>query len=274
MLAAFGTSIAAGLLGALLGLGGGIIVVPALTLLLGVDIRYAIGASLISVIATSCAAGSSYVKDRWSNIRLGMFLEPGTTIGAMVGAFIAGLLNPQWLHLIFAALLVFVTASMLRQRDQGGRADAPNDPLADALRLHGSVPSAQGGGEGESSYRVHHALPGLLGGGGAGLVSGLLGVGGGLLKVPLMTLAMGVPLKAATATSNFMIGVTGAASAGVYFSRGDIDPVIAGPVAVGVLIGATIGARLISRAPRKALRAAFSAVLLFTAFQMFRKGMA
>jgi len=272
MLAAFGASVAAGFLGALLGLGGGIIVVPALTLLLGVDIRYAIGASLVSVIATSCAASSSYVKDRWSNIRLGMFLEPGTTVGAMLGAFIAGLLNPQWLHLIFAALLVFVTASMLRQREGAAAHAVPEDHVADALRLHGTIPASGPASEGETPYHVHRSLYGLAGGAGAGLVSGLLGVGGGLLKVPLMTLAMGVPLKAATATSNFMIGVTGAASAGVYFSRGDIDPVIAGPVAVGVLIGAAFGARLMSKAPRRVLRVAFSAILLITAFQMFRKG--
>lgn len=269
MLAAFGSSVAAGLLGALLGLGGGIIVVPALTLLLGVDIRYAIGASLISVIATSCAAGASYVRDRWSNVRLGMFLEPGTAIGAMIGAYLAGIVDPKWLHVIFAALLLFVVASMFRHREPHPTRPLPQDPLADRLALHGTLPLAAG----DRPYGVHRSRLGFVGSTGAGVVSGLLGVGGGLLKVPLMTVGMGVPLKAATATSNFMIGVTGAASAGVYFSRGDIEPVIAGPVALGVLVGATIGARVMTKMPATTLRVAFSAVLIITAVQMFRKGM-
>lgn len=274
MLTALGASIGAGLLGSLLGLGGGIIVVPALSLLLGVDIRYAIGASLISVVATSCAASAAYVRDRLANIRLGMFLELGTVVGAMAGAFVAGVIDPQWLHVIFAGLLLLVAVAMFRGDD--GRSSAPPHPdrLADRLELHGSLPASLSGASGGGPYRVQRSRLGLGIGALAGCVSGLLGVGGGLLKVPAMTLAMGVPLKAATATSNFMIGVTGAASAGVYFSRGDIDPVIAGPVAIGVLVGATIGARLIAHVPRRALRMGFSVVMVVTAIQMIRKGMA
>ena len=273
MLAALGASIGAGLLGSLLGLGGGIIVVPALSLLLGVDIRYAIGASLISVVATSCAASAAYVRDRLANIRLGMFLELGTVVGAMVGAFVAGVIDPQWLHVIFAGLLLLVAAAMFRGDDQRSADPRTPDRLADRLGLHGTLPPSKAGAGG-GAYRVQRSRLGLGAGAFAGCVSGLLGVGGGLIKVPVMTLGMGVPLKAATATSNFMIGVTGAASAGVYFSRGDIDPVIAGPVAIGVLVGATVGARLLAHVPRRALRMGFSVVMVITAIQMIRKGMA
>lgn len=273
MAACFGVSVAAGLLGALLGLGGGFVIVPALTLLLGVDIRYAIGASLIGVVATSSGAGAAYVREHLTNTRLAMFLELATTLGALLGAWLAGMLSGAALYVAFGCLQ-FVTAGLMWFRTGGHENDPPlPDPVADRLRLHGTVAGERSEG-GRRAYRVVRSRLGFGGSFGAGIISGLLGVGGGLIKVPLMTVGMHVPLKVATATSNFMIGVTAAASAAVYFMRGDVDPFVAGPTALGVLLGAVAGSRLLPRLHSGAIRGLFTAAVLLVAVQMLRRGLA
>lgn len=272
MLAAFLSSIAAGFIGALLGLGGGLVVVPILTLALGLDIRYAIGASIVSVIATSSAAGAAYVRERLANVRVGMLLEIGTTVGALGGAFLAGVIEPRWIYVIFGCVLAAVAVAMLRHDEGRERSTAARDALAVKLRLDGRIRDPASGEFVE--YPVGRTKFGLGVSVVAGVVSGLLGVGGGVMKVPMMNLAMGLPLKAATATSNLMIGVTGAASAGVYFARGDIEPFVAGPVAVGVLIGAVVGARTMGRMRNRPLRIVFTIVMVVVAVQMLRKGFA
>ncbi len=263
-------SVAAGVLGSLLGLGGGIIVVPALTLLLHVDIRYAIGASIVSVIATSSGAAAAYVRERLTNLRVAMSLEIATTSGALSGAYIGGLIGGRWLYIIFGLVLAYSTFAMLRKRsDRSGQA-VPTDRLADWLNLHDSFFDPA---EGKNvSYRVTHVPLGLALMYIAGMVSGLLGIGSGALKVPAMDLAMRLPIKVSSATSNFMIGVTAAASAGVFFSRGDINPFIAAPVAAGVLAGATAGSLLLGRLKSDYVRGAFIVVLIWVSIEMLWKG--
>lgn len=262
-------AIGAGVFGALLGLGGGIIVIPALTLGLGVDIRLAIGASIVSVIATSSGAAASYVRAHLANMRLGMLLEASTTIGALSGATLAGILSPRWLYLVFSVVMAYTAVEMLRG-PQEERLQARPDPMADYLRLHGSYFDPAAGKQ--VVYRVSGTKFGLGVSFLAGAVSGLLGIGGGPIKVPAMHLGMGVPMKAATATSNFMIGVTAAASAGVYFSRGEIVPFVAAPVAAGVLTGALIGSRLLGRLHSRRIRTLFVLVLAYISVQMFWRG--
>jgi hypothetical protein len=263
-------SVAAGFLGSLIGLGGGIVIVPVLTLLYGIDIRYAIGASIVSVIATSSGAAAAYVREHLTNLRAAMLLELGTTSGAISGAFLAGTLHSQRLFVIFGILMGCSALAML-YRIKGRDRHVPPDPWADALHLHGSyfdealncaIP-----------YRIAHTRLGLVLMYFAGMISGLLGIGSGALKVPAMDLAMRIPIKVSTATSNFMIGVTAAASAGVYFSRGDIDPVIAAPVAIGVVLGAALGSKVLSRADNCAIRLLFVIVLLIISVQMILKGL-
>ena len=269
----FAICLLAGLLGSLLGLGGGIIVVPALTLLFHVDIRLAIGASIISVIATSSGAAAAYVRERITNLRVGMFLEIGTTLGAVTGAYVAGLVSGRVLYVVFAVVLGYSAVRMFAGRSQAeGHHDVPPDALADRLNLHSSYYDPAEGRE--ISYRVTHTRLGLGLMYVAGMMSGLLGIGSGALKVPAMDLAMRLPMKVSTATSNFMIGVTAAASAGVYFLRGDVDPYIAAPVAAGVLVGATVGSRLLPKLRSRAIRGIFVAVLLFIAVDMVVKGLA
>jgi uncharacterized membrane protein YfcA len=275
-LSTFLVSILAGTLGAMLGLGGGIIVVPALTLLFGVDIRLAIGASIVAVIATSSGSAATYVRDRIANMRVGMLLELATTSGAIFGAWLAGRIGGRWLYIFFAMMLLYAAAVMARggkRRGDAGQPAAapPPDAWADRLRLHGEYDDPA---EGRAiAYRVGRTHLGLAVSGVAGVLSGLLGVGGGVMKVPVMNLGMGMPIKAATATSNFMIGVTAAASAGVYFLRGDVDPFIAGPVAVGVLAGARLGTRLFGRLRGQAIGRLFVLILLAVAIQMLIKGL-
>lgn len=266
-----GVSVVAGLVGSLLGLGGGILVIPALTLLFHVDIRYAIGASIVSVIATSSGAAAAYVRDRIANLRVAMFLEVATVTGALAGAFLAGRLHGRWLFLTFGLALLYSSIGMLRKPHEVRPAPRTADPLADRLALHGSYHDEATGRE--VDYRVRGTAPGLGLMALAGGLSGLLGIGAGAFKVPAMDLAMGLPIKVSTATSNFMIGVTAAASAGVYFARGDVDPFIAAPVAAGVLLGAIAGARLLSRLQGRAIRWAFVAVLAWIAVQMIWKGL-
>src|SRR4051794_31333128 len=271
ILAAFGISIAAGLLGSLLGLGGGTIVLPALTLFLGVDIRYAIGASVISVIATSSGAAAAYVKEHMTNLRVAMWLEIGTTAGALTGAFIAGGANDRVLFIGVGGGLLYSAVRMLWEKKEHAHAAGGRDSWADKLQLHDRYfDEAEGR---EVVYRVRHARLGLALMYVAGVVSGLLGIGSGALKVPAMDLAMGLPIKVSTATSNFMIGVTAAASAGVYFARGDIDPFVAAPVAAGVLLGATAGSQLLGKLEGRVIRLVFVVVLLWVSGQMFVKGL-
>lgn len=266
----FGISVAAGVLGSLLGLGGGIIVVPALTLLLKIDIRYAIGASIVSVIATSSGAAAAYVRERMTNLRVAMALEVATTSGALSGAYLAGIIQTVWLYIIFGLILGYSAVTMLRHRKEHASLNVPPDPLADRLHLHSAYYDQAT--DHEVPYRVTHTKLGFALMYVAGLVSGLLGIGSGVLKVPAMDLAMHLPIKVSTATSNFMIGVTAAASAGVYFARGDIDPFVAAPVAVGVTLGATGGSFLLGRIQSRYIRIVFVLVLLWVSAEMLLKG--
>lgn len=269
-LATFVISGGAGFIGSLLGLGGGIIVIPALVLLLHIDIRYAIGASIVSVIATSSGAAAAYVREGLSNLRVAMFLEIGTTTGALTGAFLAGIVGGRWLYLAFASALVASVVGMLRSSSKPElRTDS--DPLSDRLRLHGSYFESEIGAL--RQYQVARPLQGLGMMYVAGVMSGLLGIGSGALKVAAMDLTMRLPLKVSTATSNLMIGVTAAASAGIYFARGDIDPFVAAPVATGVALGALLGSRALPRFGRRWLRLLFVVVLLWVAAQMFLRGL-
>jgi uncharacterized membrane protein YfcA len=268
----FCASTGAGFLGALLGLGGGIIIVPFLTLAMGVDIHYAIGASIVSVIATSSGAAAVYLRDHITNIRIGMFLEMATTTGALTGAFVAGIIGGPWLFLLFAVILGYSAVSMMRRPTRTtGNVKVPHDRLADSLNMSGSYYDVALGRTVE--YRASGGFLGLILMYIAGMVSGLLGIGSGVLKVPAMDIAMYLPMKVSTATSNFMIGVTAAASAGVYFSRGDLNPFIAAPVAVGVLAGATLGTRFMVKTKSTVLRRIFVVVLLLVSVQMLTHGL-
>ena len=263
-------AIIAGFLGSLLGLGGGIIVTPVLTLIFGFDIRYAIGASIVSVIATSSGAAIAYIKDRITNVRIGMFLEIGTTLGAITGAFLSGIINPKFLYIIFGLLLLFSAVMMLRKSKAELPTNVKNHPLSEKLSLSGEYYDKVLG------QQVAYNVDGVYGGLGmmyvAGVISGLLGIGSGIFKVTAMDLFMKLPLKVSSATSNFMIGVTAAASAGVYFLRGDIDPKIAAPVALGVLFGATVGTRVMERLRSKTIRLIFVPVLAIVSIEMIVKG--
>jgi uncharacterized membrane protein YfcA len=241
----------AGAVGALTGIGGGLIIIPVLTLLFGIPIHWAIGTSLCCVIATSSGAAASYVEHRLSNIRLGMTLELATTIGAVSGALLAAKLPREVLAILFAALLIYAGGSMVRR----------------SLPAEVRVPNA------EAAYTIRRLPLGLLGSGGAGVVSGLLGVGGGVIKVPIMYLVMGVPFKVATATSNFMIGVTAAASAFIYYSRGDVRLLITAPTAIGVYLGASLGTHVMRRAPSRWLIRLFSIIVFYFALMMIWKSL-
>jgi uncharacterized protein len=263
-----GGGAAAGVFGSLLGLGGGILIVPLLTLGFGLPLREAVGVSLVSVMMTSSAAAGVYLERHVANLRLGMTLELFTAIGALAGGSVAFLLDERLLSLLFALLLAYVAITMLQARshepalvvdtadpDLSSEAGPPANPtVLDRL-----------GGEG---YRVRNLGRGVVGALGAGVASALLGIGGGIIKVPLMHLAMGVPLRVATATSNLMIGITAAASAVIYLIHGGIDPYVAGPTGIGVFLGATAGSRLGHRVDLRLLRLLFVVVLGYTAFEM------
>jgi len=269
-LVSFAISVFAGVLGSILGLGGGIIVIPALTLLLKIDIRYAIGASIVSVIATSSGAAVAYVRERMTNLRVAMMLEIGTTTGALSGAYLSGLIGGRWLYVIFGVVMGYSALMMLPRRGRRERDHERPAPVADFLRLSSSYYDEAVGRE--IAYRVVRARVGLGLMYIAGMISGLLGIGSGSLKVPAMDLAMRLPIKVSAATSNFMIGVTAAASAGVYFARGDIDPFVAAPVAAGVLVGATVGSRLLGKLQSRTVRILFIIVLVWISVQMLLKG--
>lgn len=262
-------SLAAGLLGSLTGLGGGVIIVPMLTVLFGVDIRYAIGASLISVIATSSGAAAAYVKEGYTNLRIGMFLEIATTIGALSGATLAAYLSAQFVALLFAAVLL--ASAYISSRPRRVRPDDQRpDPIAARLRLDGVYP----GPEGETAYHVRGVPIGFGLMYVAGALSGLLGIGSGALKVLALDQAMRIPFKVSTTTSNFMIGVTAAASAGVYLARGYIDPGLAMPVMLGVLPGAMLGSRLLTKANSKILRIVFALLVIAMSVEMIYNALA
>lgn len=260
-------SILAGLFGALTGLGGGTVIVSLLTLGLGVDIRYAIGAALVSTIATSSGAAIAYVREGYSNIRVGMFLEVATTFGAVTGALIAAKVPTRAIAVVFGVVLL--ASTYLSNRPRRTQAiDLPIDPLAARLKLDSSYPTPQG----EQPYHVQHVPGGFAVMLVAGALSGLLGIGSGALKVLALDQVMQLPFKVSTTTSNFMIGVTAAASAGIYFSRGYIDPGLCMPVLLGVLVGAWCGAKVLVRAKVTALRLIFSLVLLALGIQMIYNG--
>jgi uncharacterized protein len=269
ILAVGAISLVAGFLGSLLGLGGGLVIVPALTLLLGVDIRLAIGASIVAVIASSSGAAAAYVQDRLANIRVAMFLELGTTAGAITGAYLAGVVAPRFLFILFGLIVGYSAFAMMRGRRTGAK-ELEVGPWARVLQLQSSYFDVAAGDQ--ISYQPVRARIGLALMYLAGVVSGLLGIGSGALKVPAMDLAMELPIKVSTATSNFMIGVTAAASAGVYFSRGQIDPFIAAPVAMGVLAGSFIGSHTLGRISSRSMRIIFVVVLTLVATQMLFKG--
>src|SRR5271157_1884246 len=264
-------SFVAGLLGSLTGLGGGVVLVPLLTIFFKVDIRYAIGASLVSVIATSSGAAASYVKEGFSNIRIGMFLEIATTLGALLGAFLATHIPTSALAIVFGAVLLYSAYISRKVRTQAQR-DLPPDPLATRLRLNGSFPDLEGQRSYARSYNVQRVPAGFSLMFGAGALSGLLGIGSGAVKVLAMDQAMEIPFKVSTTTSNFMIGVTAAASAGVYLSRGYVDPGLSMPVMLGVLAGSLLGTRILVKAETKSLRLVFSVVILILGLQMLYKG--
>ncbi|MDE2150603.1 MAG: sulfite exporter TauE/SafE family protein [Gammaproteobacteria bacterium] len=259
-------SVVAGGIGALTGLGGGVIIVPLLTLGLGVDIRYAVGASLVSVIATSSGAAAAYLRDGYINLRIGMFLEVATTLGALAGGVLATWLPADWVSAIFGVVLA--ASALLSTQPSPAGDGVPGHPLARRLRLNGRLPAAAGG--------TPYAAAGVPGGFalmfGAGMLSSLLGIGAGAIKVLALDRVMRLPFKVSTTTSNFMIGVTAAAGAGVYLNRGYIDPALAMPVMLGVLSGSLLGAWLLPRAPVHRLRQVFVLVLLALAVQMLYNG--
>lgn len=260
-------SMVAGFLGALTGLGGGVVVVPMLTLLFHVDLRYAIGASLVSVIATSSGAAAAYVREGYSNIRIGMFLETATTVGAIAGAAIALHVSGSAIAIVFGLVLLYSAYLSSRHRPEHGP-EMTASKLADRLRLNGSYPTPQGIEE----YKVTGVPAGYGLMFGAGLLSGLLGIGSGAVKVLAMDQAMKIPFKVSTTTSNFMIGVTAAASAGIYLSRGYIVPGIAMPVMLGVLAGSLLGAKVLVKARVDALRWLFAAVIVALGMEMIYSG--
>lgn len=260
-------SIVAGFLGSLTGLGGGVVLVPLLVLVLHVDMRYAIGAALISVIATSSGSAAAYLREGYSNIRIAMLLEVATTLGAIAGAMIATHVSTSAIAVVFGATLLY-SAWQARRPHSDGPTTGDGIALAQRLRLEGDYPTSQG-----LQHYVARRIP--LGASimfGAGCLSGLLGIGSGALKVLAMDRAMRLPFKVSTTTSNFMIGVTAAASAGLYLSRGYIDPGLALPVMLGVLAGSMIGARVLMVARPDRLRLVFSVVIVLLGFEMIYNG--
>jgi uncharacterized membrane protein YfcA len=266
----FGVSVLAGFLGALAGVGGGILIIPALTLLFGVDIRLAIGASIVSVIATSSGAAAAYVRDRLTNLRIGMFLELATTSGAVAGALLAVAVAPAALYVLLGAVLLFSAGIQITRLGQELAITAPPSGLAERLSLGETYSDVYLGEVAYSPSRIPlgFALMAL-----AGVVSGLLGIGSGALKVVAMDGAMRLPMKVSSATSNFMIGVTAAASAGVYIGRGDVDVRIASPVALGVLLGALLGARVLGRLSNRNVRRIFVPILAIIGIETILRGL-
>jgi len=257
----------AGAFGAMLGLGGGIILVPALVQILGLELRLAVAASLVSVIATSSAGAVAYVRDHYADIRLGLILEAGTTVGAILGTILARYLSGQTVAGLFAVLLLYAAYAILHPPSAAPQPANTNDPAALTGSYFDRFQKKQ------VTYRVTRLREGLLAGFFAGNISAILGVGGGLVLVPVMTTLMGIPLRVAAATSTFMIGVTAVATAIPHYVSGLVNPYYAAPCALGVLLGARVGAPLAQRTRSRYLRAAFSAVLLYTAYTMARRAL-
>ena len=262
-----GGSFVAGFVGALTGLGGGVIIIPLLAVALGVDIRYAIGASLVSVIATSSGAAAAYVREGFSNIRIGMFLEIATTLGALGGAIVALHVAPGFIAIVFGLVLLYSAYLSFRAPPSDSASVSP-DRIATFLRMNGSYPTPSG----LRSYNARSVPAGFGLMALAGVLSGLLGIGSGALKVIAMDRIMKLPFKVSTTTSNFMIGVTAAASAGVYLNRGYIDPALALPVMAGVLAGSLLGSRVLTAARTRVLRIAFAVTIALLGAEMIYKG--
>lgn len=260
-------SYCAGLLGSLTGLGGGVVVIPVLTLCFGVDFHYAVGAALVASIATSSGSGSAYVKEGVTNIRLGMFLEIATTIGAVCGAAVAIYLNSNTIAIIYGGVLVLT--AIMQQRRKSDHDGVVGSEMARRLKLFGSWPQKDGT---MKHYQLRHVGGGFSVMYVAGILSGILGIGSGVLKVIAMDSIMKVPFKVSTTTSNFMMGVTACASAVIYVQRGNIVPGMACPVMIGVLFGALTGAKLLKRLDVRLLRRIFCIVILMVAANMIYQG--
>jgi uncharacterized membrane protein YfcA len=263
-------SIAAGFVGALFGLGGGVLIIPFLTLVEGVPVPLAVGASIVSVVATSSASAATYVQDHLTNLRLGMFLEIGTVAGAITGAFVAVLLPASALFVLFGLILLYATIIMIRARGIDFPPNVKPDKISRILALGSQY-------EDHSlnrivKYEVTRTPFTVLIGYFAGIVSGLLGVGGGIINVPTMNLVSKVPVKVASATSNFIIGVTASASASVYLLRGDVHPLLAAPLIIGVAGGALLGTRLLKVTPPTRVKVAFGILLAAISLLMILKG--
>jgi uncharacterized protein len=263
----FGTSLFAGFLGSLTGLGGGVVIVPVLTLLFRVDLHYAIGASLISVIATSSGSAAIYVRKGLSNIRIGMFLEVATTLGALLGAYLTARTTSHTIAVVFGFVLLYSAYLSLRMQPHA-RMAVKKDALAARLKLSGNE-STPAGPEPYSAQNVPLGFGIMFG---AGTLSGLLGIGSGAVKVLAMDHAMKLPFKVSTTTSNFMMGVTAAASAGIYLAKGYVDPAIAMPVTLGVLAGSLLGSRVLVQTPVKPLKVVFSIVIVALGLEMIFNG--
>ena len=269
-------AVLAGFLGSLVGLGGGIIITPALTILFGIDIKYAIGASIVAVIATSSGSAIAFVKDHVSNMRVGMLLEIFTTAGGVVGALMAGIFSSKLLYIFFSLILLNSFYGMLKKTgliNKGKREEdkVENDKYADKYKLNSTYYDKA---TGETvKYNVTNVPQGSLVMFGAGFASGLLGIGSGAFKVVALDTYMKLPIKVSTATSNFMMGVTATASALIYFFNGTINPVVAAPIAIGTLIGSRTGAKVMQRLDAKYIRYIFLPILLFTIINMLLKGL-
>lgn len=268
-----GVSAGAGLIGSLVGLGGGVIVVPALTLLYGVDFRHAVAASLVGIIATSSSAAADFLRRGTANLRIAAFLEAATATGAVAGALLMSNLHPRFLFLLFGAVLGASLVPLLRRREEGeGGGGATGDAAGARLRLEGTFLDESTGQT--VSYRARRPWAGLVAMLGAGLLSALLGIGSGPFKVLAMDSLMGLPIKVSTTTSNLMIGVTALASAGIYFLRGDVNPLLAAPCALGALVGAWLGSRLLRRVGGRTVRRVTAVVLAGVAARMIWQGVA
>ena len=269
----FAVSVGASALGGMLGMAGGIFIVPVLTIFGHVEIHTAICASIVSVIASSCSSAAPFLESRLTNIRLAIVLETATTLGALTGVFLIGIVPVSYLYFLFAVVLLVSAKQMLARR---GEPEAANDAdhsgrWTTTLGLHSSYPDRQS--ERHVAYQVQRLPMGMSLMYGAGLISALLGIGSGVLKIPAMDTALRLPIKVSSATSNFMIGVTAAASAGAYFMRGDIVPAVAGPVALGAVVGSVLGAKILMASSNDKIRLLFVIVLVVLAAQMVLSGL-
>lgn len=267
----FMIAIVAGVVGSILGLGGGIIIVPVLTLIFKVPMLTAVAASTVSIIATSTGAAVAFLRDRLTNTRVAMWLEMGTAAGALSGALLAGYLSQRVLFVLFGVLLTYSGYNMFKARKNELPEGVEPDGLSQKLQLHGSYTDRQLGRQ--VDYQVTGTLPGLAVMYFSGIAAGLLGIGAGIFKVAAMDQIMKMPFKASTATSNFMIGVTAVSGAIVYFTRGDVKPLIAGPVVLGVLLGAILGAKLMVRLKATTIRKLFIPIIIYTALEMIYRGL-